>query len=539
VNLGYKSDSATAQFEKGESTELDNGREGSCFEFDAFKTFYERVTSAIDSFVVDGISMAQRALKCFTYLSDYKNTFRMSLTCLALVFRSSNFSFKALKSIRALMVLVLMVSMFSLSAQTPRKDSGADGLSDLRALKPGDKIPDAVWNQTLELNYFNGEKKTIKFADLKGKLIILDFWATWCKSCIEGFPHLEDVKTINQDEIVVLLVNSVQTKDTRKRVKDLTNKYSAQYSFKSSLPYLFGDTVFQQLFPHNAIPHVVWIDKNGMLVANTYPDALTKENVNAVLHNESVHLHQKEWRSKDKPALIPEEMMNNGFYAGSIFRTYLEGLDVSYGNYSFDGNRTRFQIINLSFAKLLSIAFQRELKGIPWRSWRFDAVKAPDSKQKLLASNRYDNRFCYEMVYMDSLSKVGAKKWFTEDFKRFFGIKLSVENKPTDVLQIAFNSAFEKIRSKGGVPEVFLGDSGTEMKFRNIPLELLVDNLSLYFNKPLVIEKSNRLLVDMTIPKDFENWEQDARKEFLRTMGLELNAARETITCATFLLANR
>ncbi|WP_448137585.1 TlpA family protein disulfide reductase [Sphingobacterium siyangense] len=459
----------------------------------------------------------QQALKCFLFVADYKRAYRMVLSYLFLC----------------------LVSMFSLSAQTPRKNSGADGLSSLVALKPGDKIPDAVWNQSLELNYFNGKKKTIKFADMKGKLILLDFWATWCPSCIEGFPHLEDVLAINKNEIAVLLVNSTQTKDTQKRVQDLKKKYQAAYGFQTSLPYLFGDTIFQQLFPHNAVPHVVWINKDGILVANTYPNALSKENITAVLHTGNADFHQKKMRTNKEVALITNEMLNSGFYAGSVFQTYQEGLDASSGNYSFDGKRTRYQLLNLRFSQLVAIAFQKELKGIPWRHWQFATSSGVDSKQRLLTPNRYENSFCYEMVVLDSLPKSRARQFFTEDFKKFFGIKLSVENKPTDVWRVSFNSATEKVRSKGGIPEVFLGDSRTEMKFRNIPLELLVDNLSLYFHRPLVIRASKEVLVDMTIPKDFEGWEEDTRKAFLRAMGLELNSVQETIVCASFSLTDR
>lgn len=92
--------------------------------------------------------------------------------------------------IALLVILFVLVSMFSLSAQTPRKDSGADGLL-IKHLKMGDTIPQALWDIQLNVVGHQAGAKQLTLRDYKDKkLIILDFWATWCSSCIASFPSL-------------------------------------------------------------------------------------------------------------------------------------------------------------------------------------------------------------------------------------------------------------------------------------------------------------------------------------------------------------
>src|SRR5690606_24670319 len=92
---------------------------------------------------------------------------------------------------RAAVCRLLTIFVFSLfsnlvHAQEPRKDSGADGRLEIRPLQVGDTIPEELWNLPLEVVNHPDGKETITLNDYRDKkLIILDFWATWCKSCIE------------------------------------------------------------------------------------------------------------------------------------------------------------------------------------------------------------------------------------------------------------------------------------------------------------------------------------------------------------------
>ena len=65
------------------------------------------------------------------------------------------------------------------------------------ALKVGDTLPD--------LASFQLEGKLP--ADLKGKIVLVDFWASWCLPCAESFPALDELQKKYGDKLVVLAVN--------------------------------------------------------------------------------------------------------------------------------------------------------------------------------------------------------------------------------------------------------------------------------------------------------------------------------------------
>ncbi|MEJ5147861.1 hypothetical protein WH188_21115 [Sphingobacterium sp. MYb388] len=193
-------------------------------------------------------------------------------------------SFNALKSIRTYSLLVLMFYMFSLSAQTPRKDSGADGLNKIKPLMVGDTIPEALWHSPLGvLNYAQGSQRIYLNNFRDKKLILLDFWTVWCVPCINKLKELSaQLNLLDEDAIVVPVTKN--------------NASSAQHILKQNdvdLFTIYADSMLIRYFPHVSVPHQIWI-KDGIVTYITDGNLTTVANINDFVMNKPVQLLQKE-----------------------------------------------------------------------------------------------------------------------------------------------------------------------------------------------------------------------------------------------------
>jgi len=114
-------------------------------------------------------------------------------------------------------------------------------------------------NKAPDFALVNTDGKQIKLSDYRGKVVILDFWATWCPPCREEIPDFVELQKEYAFDLQILGV-SLDT-DTKADVKPFIKKYKMNY------PVLFGTMeVVRDYGDIQSIPTTFVIDQEGNIV---------------------------------------------------------------------------------------------------------------------------------------------------------------------------------------------------------------------------------------------------------------------------------
>ncbi|WP_343702882.1 thioredoxin domain-containing protein [Chitinophaga sp.] len=142
-------------------------------------------------------------------------------------------------------------------------------------LSIGEKVPERVWN-ALPVNK-------------DAELIILDFWNTWCTSCIAAFPKMESLQQQFGKKINIVLI----TTDTHKDIQALYARKNMQGKRLPRFPSITSDTVWGRLFPYRMVPQHVWIGKDRTVVAITEGANTDAAGISRFLQEGSIVLKEK------------------------------------------------------------------------------------------------------------------------------------------------------------------------------------------------------------------------------------------------------
>lgn len=87
-------------------------------------------------------------------------------------------------------------------------------------------------------SWFNNDGKQVSLADLKGKVTVVEFWATWCPPCRKSIPHLNKLhKKYKDNDVVIIGLSNEKSEKVKDFVKKQDMKYIVGAGSKSGRAY--------------------------------------------------------------------------------------------------------------------------------------------------------------------------------------------------------------------------------------------------------------------------------------------------------------
>jgi thiol-disulfide isomerase/thioredoxin len=210
-------------------------------------------------------------------------------------------------------------------------------LAQANTVSIGDPAPELQLEAVLQAP--EGTQATL--AELKGKVIVLEFWATWCGPCIRAFPHMNELaEAYAGKEIVFLSITS----EGKEKVLPFLEKRPLK-----TWVGLDTDNGLMKHFQFSSIPQTVLIDKQGKVAAITRPFDLQAGHLDTLLAGKTLAPIKKKQRMQIEAGLDPKTQRAP---AGvGLLRHTLYGEASS--SYNVSRDRKNYSLLNVDLEALV------------------------------------------------------------------------------------------------------------------------------------------------------------------------------------------
>ncbi len=164
------------------------------------------------------------------------------------------------------MIFMMFAFIFSKENDLSIMPSSQDSLDNIikELLNDINKVPD--------FSLYSNKGDMYNIRSLEGKVVLLNFWATWCGPCRMEIPELNEMqKKYGEDDFIIL---GISISDTKKALDDFVKYYEVEY------PLLYGNPkeIEKVLIDYGGIfsvPTSILINKKGEKIFS-YPGAILK-----------------------------------------------------------------------------------------------------------------------------------------------------------------------------------------------------------------------------------------------------------------------
>lgn len=398
--------------------------------------------------------------------------------------------------------------------------------AQMKELNIGDTIVDMKLERIV-----NYKSKTANLYDFKRDLLIIDFWASWCSPCIAMFPKTDSIQKEFAGNVQFLSVTQEDSKtvtlflDKMKTVKKL------------NVVSVVNDRLLSKHFPHNTMPHFVWINRQGIIVAITGSEEINRYNIKNYLDGKQLKLTNKtdSKRSMDimKTAFTEhyaiiinddtlnatkEDLEKDRLMFRSVFTKEIPG--KVHGFTHFEPHS--FTAINISPLLLLRMYFGLKKKyGYNYNYFFAEGkteINVADTMTSYVLNGGYLNEHyneqamiewaskyavCYELIVPNSVSLERKEEIMGQDLKRIFNdiyaVDFVIEQKIIKQLVLKRTSTNDRIKSKGG--KSTREADAFSIKLQNQPIRIFIGLLTDFYRNsyPIYDETGLKEYIDIDI----------------------------------------
>ncbi|MCD2424390.1 TlpA family protein disulfide reductase [Niabella pedocola] len=347
----------------------------------------------------------------------------------------------------------------------------AQAQDNIKPLTIGDTVPDITFT-----NIINHPTQAARLSDFGGRPVVLDFFATWCSSCIAALPHLDNLQQQFSNKIQLFVVTYEPKENLHQFFKNVP------LAQKLRLPFIYGDTVLKQLFPHKSIPHEVIISQNKV-AAITFPEYITGTTFQRLLQDQAINPRLKQDLDRYTPRGSLYDIATRQFWerliSSSTFTGFIEGIGSKSGVfYNPDSTTKKIYKINLPL-----ISFYTQAYNLPAEKANRVLLEVADPSPFFRTKAGIHEwllkgGFCYEATVPKTMADSVIYQNMLHTINKSLGYRSYLQTRQLKcyVLRLVTGAAVKT--STGGAPVANLLGNANTKTLRNQPIQALVDAMN-------------------------------------------------------------